>query len=165
MKKLLVSACLLGEPLRYDGDDNADKVSHLKTLLDQWMAEGRVVPVCPETFGGLPTPRPPAEIIAATGSMVLDGTGRVATRHQVDVTEAFLNGAEETLVLAKKHQCGAALLAARSPSCGNQLIYNGSFNNTLAEGDGVTTALLKRNDILCFSPDNPAPLIQWMEQG
>ena len=164
MRKLLVSACLLGEPLRYDGDDNADKVSHLKTLLDQWMAEGRLVPVCPETLGGLPTPRPPAEILAATGAMVLDGDARVATRDQTYVTDQFIRGAEEALVLAEKNQCGAALLAARSPSCGNQLVYNGSFNGTLAKGDGVTTALLKRNDILCFSPDNPAPLIQWMEQ-
>ncbi len=164
MKKLLVSACLLGEPLRYDGNDNAGKASHLKSLLSQWQEEGRIIPVCPETLGGLPTPRPPAEILAATGSMVLDGDAGVATRQQVDVTDAFIRGAEETLILAKKHQCSAALLAARSPSCGNNLIYNGSFNGTLVKGDGVTTALLKRNNILCFSPDNPAPLIQWMEQ-
>ncbi|TPD51415.1 MAG: DUF523 domain-containing protein [Thalassolituus maritimus] len=164
MKKLLVSACLLGEPLRYDGNDNAGKASHLKSLLSQWQEEGRVIPVCPETLGGLPTPRPPAEIISATGSMVLDGDAQVATKQQVDVTDPFIRGAEETLILAKKYQCSAALLAARSPSCGNNLIYNGSFNGTLIKGDGVTTALLKRNNILCFSPDNPAPLIQWMEQ-
>ena len=67
MKKLLVSACLLGQPIRYDGDNNRDKVGHLQEWLQQWQQAGRLIPVCPETMGGLPTPRPPAESVGGDG--------------------------------------------------------------------------------------------------
>ena len=164
MKKLLVSACLLGEPLRYDGDDNAGKVSHLKTLLDQWMEEGRLVPVCPETLGGLPTPRPPAEAEQGGGSAVLAGIARVQTYTGDNVTQAFIHGAEKALATAQRYQCQGALLAARSPSCGVSEIYDGSHTRTLIAGDGVTTALLKQHNIVCFTPDMADELIQWMNQ-
>ncbi len=162
MKKLLVSACLLGEPLRYDGDNNADKVSHLKTLLDQWMAEGRIVPVCPETLGGLPTPRPPAEAENGGGDAVLAGIAKVQTYHNEDVTQAFVTGAEKTLATAQRHQCRGALLAARSPSCGVGEIYDGSHSRNITTGDGVTTALLKQHGISCFTSDMADELIHWM---
>ena len=164
MKKLLVSACLLGEPLRYDGNDNAGKASHLKSLLSHWQEKGRIIPVCPETLGGLPTPRPPAEAEQGGGSAVLTGIARVQTYTGDNVTQAFIHGAEKALATAQRYQCQGALLAARSPSCGVSEIYDGSHTRTLIAGDGVTTALLKQHNIVCFTPDMAAELIQWMNQ-
>lgn len=111
MRKLLVSACLLGEPLRYDGDDNKSKVSHLQSKLTQWMEEGRLVAVCPETMGGLPTPRTPAEAEQGGGKAVLSGTARVLTYNGEDVTPSFIEGAEKALAVAQRHHCQGALLA------------------------------------------------------
>ena len=162
MNKLLVSACLLGQPIRYDGDDNGDKVSHLYEWLERWRSEGRLVAVCPETLGGLPTPRPPAESVGGDGHDVLAGNARVKTYEGDDVTAAFVEGAEKTLAAALASSATGALLAARSPSCGSGEIYNGRFTRTVTEGDGVTVALLKQNGIRCFTPAEAEALIQWM---
>ena len=162
MNKLLVSACLLGQPIRYDGDDNGDKVSHLSEWLERWRLEGRLVAVCPETLGGLPTPRPPAESVGGDGHQVLSGNARVMTYDGDDVTEAFIKGAEKTLAAALASGATGALLAARSPSCGRGEIYNGRFTRTVTEGDGVTVALLKQNGVRCFTPAEAEALIQWM---
>lgn len=163
MRKLLVSACLLGEPLRYDGDDNKSKVSHLQSKLTQWMEEGRLVAVCPETMGGLPTPRTPAEAEQGGGKAVLSGTARVLTYNGEDVTASFIEGAEKALAVAQRHDCQGALLAARSPSCGSGEIYDGTHSRVITSGDGITTALLKCHDIVCFTPDMADQLIAWME--
>ena len=162
MKKLLVSACLLGQPIRYDGDDNGDKVTHLTEWLERWRLEGRLVAVCPETLGGLSTPRPPAESVGGDGHGVLDSSARVITYEGTDVTTAFVEGAQKTLNTALTTGATGALLAARSPSCGSGEIYNGSFTRTVMEGDGVTVALLKQNGIRCFTPAEAEMLIQWM---
>lgn len=165
MRKLLVSACLLGEPLRYDGEDNKSKVSHLQSKLTQWMEEGRLVKVCPETMGGLPTPRTPAEIELGGGKGVITGTARVMTYDGEDVTPQFLKGAEETLTMAERNRCQGALLAARSPSCGTGQIYDGTHSRIITYGDGVTSALLQQHNIVCFTPDMAEELIEWMNCG
>ena len=128
---ILVSACLLGVPCRYDGAGKADErvLALTKTR--------RLIPVCPEQLGGLSTPRPPAE---RTGS-------RVITRDGADVTAAFVRGAEETLRLARLFGCRTAILKSNSPSCGSGRIYDGSFSGRLDSGDGVTAALFKQNGI------------------
>ncbi|WP_370292451.1 DUF523 domain-containing protein [Thalassolituus sp.] len=164
MKRLLISACLLGEKVRYDGDDNASKVRELQHWISQWNAQGRLVPVCPETSGGLPTPRPPAET-TADGLEVLNGQARVITVAGKDVTDAFIAGAQKTLQQAKKCNAALALLAARSPSCGKGLIYDGTFSRTLTRGSGVTVALLEMNGICCFTPDDAEELIRAMEDN
>jgi len=162
---LLISACLLGQPLRYDGDDNATKTDHFKQHLQRWQAEGRLIPVCPETLGGLPTPRAPAETTTGGGEAVLKGSGRVVDYDGRDVSAEFITGAHSALKAALAHRASAALLAARSPSCGSGLIYDGSFTRTPVKGDGVTTALLKQHGIRCFTPEDEKALIQFMEQG
>jgi len=139
MHRILVSACLLGEPLRYDGGDN--RIDH--PLLRQWREEGRLVPLCPETAGGLPTPRSPAEIIGS----------RVITRQGEDVTDAFVKGAEATLDCCRRQDIRIALLAARSPSCGNEQIHDGSFRNRLVPGAGMTARVLQSSGIRVFNPD------------
>ncbi len=150
--KILVSACLLGEPVRYDGKSLLQEHALLETLQEQ----RRIISFCPEVGGGLPTPRPPAEIIARQGSLetdvnVLDGQAQVKTQAGEDVSEAFIKGAQLALELCQQHNIKYALLSARSPSCGNEKVYNGQFSKTLIEGQGVTAALLSQHGIRVFN--------------
>ncbi|QSX29805.1 DUF523 domain-containing protein [Shewanella cyperi] len=137
MQKILVSACLLGEKVRYDGGDNL--------LQDErwlgWQREGRLLPLCPECAGGLSTPRAAAERVG----------DRVITRGGIDVSEEFALGAEWALALAQGEKVAMAILKARSPSCGSGQIYDGSFSKKLVDGDGVTAALLKAHGIKVFT--------------
>lgn len=129
--KILISACLLGLSCRYDGQakpvDGIDELQKKHTL----------IPFCPECMGGLPTPRPPAEIVG----------DRVINKEGADVTEAYRKGAIETLRLCKLLRCDCAILKEKSPSCGHGKIYDGTFSGTLTEGNGITAALLQKEGI------------------
>ena len=123
--RLLVSACLLGCPCRYDG---ASKPCPAVLALAE---RHELVPVCPEQLGGLPTPRPPAE----------RREDRVVTQSG-DVTEQYRRGAAEAVRLAQLLQCDGAVLKEKSPSCGRGAVYDGTFTRTLTSGDGVTAEAL-----------------------
>ena len=142
---ILVSACLLGVACRYDG--KSCPALELRDLA----TEGKVITICPEVVGGLPTPRLPAEIEEAyaglDGHAVLDGRTRVLSSDGVDVTAQFIKGAETALAVARKLGIRQAILRAHSPSCGAGLTHDGRFAGELVPGDGVTAALLKRNGI------------------
>ena len=140
MFKVLVSACLLGEPVRYNGAHK--KSAH--PAIDRWVAEDRVVSVCPEMLGGLGTPRPPAEIIA---------DGRVVTPEGDDVTAEFERGARISAEIAERHAVRLAVLKSNSPSCGTNVVYDGTFTGTRVPGDGKTTAALRARGIAVFSED------------
>ena len=144
--RILISRCLLGEPVRYDGNSRPLNDPRLR----RWQKEGRLIPVCPEHDGGLPTPRPPAEIVGGEGEDVLDRRARVINEKGADVTAAFLKGAHTALKAAQAAGCRFALLKARSPSCGCCGIYDGTFTGTLKQGRGVTAALLTRHGITVF---------------
>ncbi|ORL67637.1 DUF523 domain-containing protein [Pseudomonas putida] len=144
--KVLVSACLLGQSVRYDGRDSGHP-----DLLQRWQAEGRVVALCPEMAGGLPTPRPPAEIPGGQGGAVLDGQAQVVTVAGSDVSAAFLAGARQALALVRQYGIRVAVLKSGSPSCGNRLTYDGTFSGVKVAGEGVTTALLRREGVQVFS--------------
>lgn len=132
---VLVSACLLGVPCRYDGSAKASE----RVLA---LAGSRaVIPICPEQLGGLPTPRPPAE---RRGD-------RVVTKSGEDVTDVFAQGAQETLRLANLFHCRTAVLKANSPSCGCGSVYDGSFTGKLVPGDGLAAALLKENGVFVLT--------------
>ncbi|MAB24242.1 DUF523 domain-containing protein [Pseudomonas neustonica] len=146
MEKILVSRCLLGHPVRYDGGGFDPQAQLLR-----WQDEGRVVAVCPEVAGGLPTPRPPAEIPGGQGAMVLDGLLPVRTIEGQDVSRAFVSGAEQAVQLAASQAIRFALLKARSPSCGNHENYDGSFTGTRVRGEGVTAAALRRAGVRVFN--------------
>ncbi|WP_223541308.1 DUF523 domain-containing protein [Pseudomonas sp. BF-RE-26] len=146
MRKILVSRCLLGHRVRYDGG-----ASGPFDQLQQWLDEGRVVPLCPEVAGGLPTPRAAAEIPGGQGVQVLDGQALVITTEGEDVSSQFLSGAYQALELVQKHGIRIALLKANSPSCGNLLTYDGTFSGVKVSGEGVTAALLKRHGVQVFS--------------
>jgi uncharacterized protein YbbK (DUF523 family) len=147
MLRVLVSACLLGEKVRYNGaaatSDDA--------LLAQWVDEGRVVPFCPEVAGGLGIPRPAAEIVRGCGEDVLAGTASVVTRESDDVTDHFLRGAHLALAAARSHGVRLAILKDGSPSCGSDAIYDGTFSGRRREGRGVSAALLERHGVRVFS--------------
>lgn len=147
MQRILVSACLLGSPVRYDGSDK--RVNN--PIVERWRAEGRIVPICPETAGGLPTPRPAAEIAhAAGGSSVLAGTSLVLDAAGTDVTASFVTGAQHALLEARKNGIRIALLKEGSPSCGSGFTYDGSFSGTRVKKPGVTAALLMEHGTAVF---------------
>jgi uncharacterized protein YbbK (DUF523 family) len=135
--RILVSSCLLGAPVRYNGEHKA--IEH--ELMETWQREGRLVGICPEMAGGLPTPRPAAEIQA----------DRVKTKTGEDVTDAFKHGAQAALALAQSRGCRFALLKENSPSCGSSFIGNGSFSGTRIAGAGLTAQLLRQHGIFVFS--------------
>lgn len=148
MQKILVSACLMGHAVRYDG--KAKPLVH--PALERWRAEGRLVTICPEMSAGMPVPRPPAEIAdGAGGEDVLEGTARVVEVSGGDVTDAFVIAAENALKLAMETGCRYALLIDGSPSCGSGFIYDGSFSGRRRDGAGVTAALLRRAGIAVYS--------------
>jgi len=135
---VLVSACLAGEPCRYD----ATAMPH--PLVIQLVATGRAVCVCPEVLGGLPTPRESVELQA----------GRAICRSGGDVTAEFLAGAQAALELGLVRGCRRAIVKSRSPSCGCGRVYDGSFSGALVPGDGLFTKLLKEHGFnICTEVD------------
>lgn len=136
--RILVSACLLGLCCRYDGQSKQN--SRVLRLAEKH----ELIPVCPEQLGGLPTPRPPAEI----------RDGRVINNLGQDVTAQYEKGAAEALRLYDLLGCGCALLKARSPSCGSETVYDGTFSGTLVPGQGVTAKLLSQRHIHVLSEDS-----------
>ena len=138
---LAASACLCGHKVRYDGGDCA--------TADVLVAQ--VLPICPEVMGGLPTPRAPAEIVGGDGHDVWAGRARVVDANGVDVTGAFKLGAELTLQRLQAAHIDTVYLKAKSPSCGQGQIYDGSFSGQLREGDGVSTALFQQHGIRVIS--------------
>jgi uncharacterized protein YbbK (DUF523 family) len=141
MVRVLVSSCLLGAPVRYNGKDK--KLAH--PILQRWVEEGRVVPVCPEVLGGLGTPRPASEIVQ------IDGLRRVRADSGRDVTDAFERGAALCLEHASGNNARVAVLKEGSPSCGSTWIYDGTFTGGRIEGEGVATALCRSRGIQVFS--------------
>ncbi len=130
-QNILVSACLIGMHCRYNGTDAMQE--ELKQLKEKY----NLIPVCPEIYGGLQTPRDPAE----------RSEEKVITAAGEDVTEFFRHGAEETLRLRELYGCENAILKERSPSCGYGSIYDGTFCGKLIDGNGVTAELLADNGV------------------
>lgn len=138
---ILVSSCLAGISCRYDGKAKTDP-----QILEA-VRDGRAIPACAEVLGNLPTPRPPAEIVGGDGNDVLAGTAQVRTIDGEDVTEQFLVGARAVAELVQEQGITHAILQAKSPSCGCDLIYDGSHNGNLVPGDGILAALLKKQGL------------------
>lgn len=160
MEKILVSRCLLGHPVRYDGGSHGPF-----GWLQRWQAEGRVVALCPEVAGGLPTPRPAAEIPGGQGAEVLAGRVPVRTIDGSDVTAAFVRGAGLALQLVAAEGIRYAVLKARSPSCGNHENYDGSFSGRKVKGEGVTAAALRQAGVRVFNEDQLEALAALLQQA
>ena len=148
---IIVSACLLGENCKYSGGNNKSE-NVIKYLEDK-----EYILVCPEQLGGLSTPRNPYEIITygnKDGNDVLSGCTKVLSNKGIDVTKNFIQGAEETLKIAKEHNAKTAILKAGSPSCGYKKIYDGTFLGNKIQGMGVTAAILNKENIALLDEDD-----------
>lgn len=160
MEKVLISACLLGNLVRYNGKSLL--VKHQQ--LDQWHKQGRLISMCPEMEGGLPVPRAAAEIVDGQAGDVVDGTAEVLTIVGENVTPQFMTGAERVLTICQKHAIKMAILAEDSPSCGSSEVYDGSFSGRKIVGMGVTSAMLERHGIQVFSQHQVLKASQYLNQ-
>lgn len=133
---LLISACLLGTSCKYNGGNNALPADKIAALRGKY----RLIPICPETAGGLPTPRDPSE---RRGGAVVSCKGR-------DVTAEYSKGADVAVSLAEKNGCKTALLKEKSPSCGSGMIYDGTFTGRLVVGDGLAAERLKARGVRVY---------------
>ena len=150
MIRILVSQCLYGGAIvRYDGRDKAET----DPLFLKWKAEGRLVPVCPETAGGLAVPRAPAQI----------REGRVVTESGDDVTESYVRGAEKVLETAMEHDVAFAIFKQKSPSCGSRYIYDGTFTGRLKEGRGIAAGYLIKAGLRVFGEDELEDAAEYLE--
>lgn len=132
---ILVSACLCGKKVRYDGE-----IKNTVPYLDKLSEKYEIIPVCPELLGGLGLPRPQSEI----------KNGRVVNIEGQDVTKKFLKGAKKTYEIYKKNNAIFAILKESSPSCGSNTVYDGSFSGVKIEGEGITASYLKNNGIKVY---------------
>jgi uncharacterized protein YbbK (DUF523 family) len=138
MKKILVSECLYGgRMVRYDGGDKHEE----DPVFLKWKQEGRLIPVCPEVFGGLTVPRTDSQ---RRGDRVLMRDGR-------DVTAEYKAGAEEARRLAQLHDVAFCIMKESSPACGSSTIYDGSFSGRKIPGQGVSTEYLVNAGFRVFS--------------
>lgn len=147
-QKILVSACLLGVPCRYDGKSREE--AGVLALLRDWV----LIPICPEQLGGLPTPRLPAE---RQGEKVCNRAGE-------DVSDAYGQGARQALRLAQLYGCRHALLKEKSPSCGSGLIYDGRFKGQLIPGEGVTAQCLRAAGLRVWGESQAAELARLLKE-
>lgn len=129
--KVAVSACLLGENCKYNGGNNYNK------KLVNFVESYEVIAMCPEVLGGLVIPRPPAEIV----------NGLVRQKNGISVDNEFKKGAQKALNIIKKNKIGLVILQSRSPSCGVNNVYDGSFTGKLIEGKGAFARILEENNI------------------
>ena len=136
--KILVSACLLGYNVKYDGMNN------LNSKLVKFLSVHEVISVCPEVMGGLKVPRIPSEI----------NNNQVINQDGIDVTKEYTKGALKTLEIAKENNIKIAILKEKSPSCGSNYIYDGTFSHTIIDGLGITARLLKENGINVLNENN-----------
>ena len=139
--RVIVSACLAGVACTHEAE------AKTRDWTVKLVAEGRAVLVCPEVAGGLPIPRPAAEIVDGSGVDVLAGSARVIGETGEDVTENYLAGARKAAEAARDVGARLAILKARSPSCGCGEIHSGKFDGELRAGDGVTAAMLKQEGL------------------
>ena len=147
--KVLISACLLGDNVKYSGGNNL--TPELVTLLEKYNV--KIVKICPECFAGLPIPRVPSEI---REDKVYGKDGR-------DITKEFLVGAEKTYQVAKNKEIDFAILKERSPSCGNSYIYDGSFSGKVIQGQGLTVRKLNEENIVIFSEENLEEIEKYLQ--
>ena len=142
---ILVSACLLGHRVKYDGGTNTHD------LILRYHERGQFLAVCPECFALLPVPRPPMELCHVTGAALLAGKGKAVDRNGLDTTEYLLTGAQKVLKIAETYEIRTAILKESSPSCGVHVVHTGDFDGRKQPGMGVAAALLKAHGIRVYS--------------
>ena len=137
MERILISACLVGDNVKYNGGNNKSP------LIEKLLEKYELIPFCPEVEGGLSTPRHPSERVK----------DRVKMDNSKDVTKNFDKGAELALNICLYLGIKIAILKEGSPSCGSHKIYDGTFSHKLKDGKGVTAELLERKGIKVISEE------------
>ena len=160
--KILVSSCLLGEDVKYDGTNSSIALNSkfsfsLKELFMDILCDNEIYSFCPEVAGGLGVPRIPAEIVKNDKPFI------VQNQNGEDVTINFLLGAKKALDLCKEENIKVALMKANSPSCGNIKTYDGTFTKNLIEASGLTAKLLKENGIEVFNENELKELLKFIK--
>ncbi len=148
IETILVSACLIGINCNYEGSNRQNQ-----KVLD-YIKGKNFIPVCPEIYGGFPTPRPGAEIVGGQGEKVLTGEAKVVELDDNDVSDKFIAGAQAVLEMAQLAGAKAAILKAKSPSCGCGQTYDGTFSKTLVAGNGVLAVLLLENGVKVITEED-----------
>ena len=161
MKKILASGCLNGRPIRF----NETNVEVESAIWERWQSEGRLVSFCPELAAGFGVPRPPAEIVGTSASLVLQRRGVVLEDNGTDVTEMFIAGAELAVERALAAGCIAAVLTDGSPSCGTTYVYDGGFAGGTTAGMGVTAQLLTDRGIAVFAETQIEQADRYLRDG
>ena len=133
-----VSACLLGENCKYSGGNNYSE------RVIEYIKGHEVVSICPEVLGGLPIPRDPAEIV----------DGVVKHKDGSSVDKEFRDGAKKALEILKDKGAELVILQSRSPSCGVDSIYDGTFSGKMIPGNGVFVELLKAEGLKVIDVEN-----------
>lgn len=151
MKKILISACLVGEPCRYDGKSKALDSKVLEKISNDY----ELVPVCPEVMGGLGVPRKPCEI----------KDGNALTACGEDCTNMYKKGAELALLRARSENALLCILKKNSPSCSNCTVYDGSFSKKLVKGMGFAAELLIRSGFAVFNEDQLDEALEYLSQS
>ncbi|MFA6586239.1 MAG: DUF523 domain-containing protein [Candidatus Paceibacterota bacterium] len=147
--EILISSCLVGCRVKYDGGSN--EVEGLRKLLEQ----GKAIAMCPEIIGGLPIPREPAEIEPGrTAKQVLNGEAKILNTKGEDVTKEFIDGAKMILDTCKRKNIKVVILKEGSPSCGSSKVYDGTFTGKKISRRGVTAELLTQNGITVYCEHN-----------
>ena len=134
------SSCITGVKCRYNGSSSYNE-KLLKSINENY------IHICPETLAGLKTPRKPCEISGGSGEDVLDGNAKIIDKDGFDITEQMLTGAKKALEICLENKVTKAYLQTKSPSCGKNKIYDGTFSSTLRKGNGIFTALLIKNGV------------------
>ena len=138
MEKILISACLVGDNVKYNGGNNLSP--KIEALLEKY----ELIPFCPEVEGGLSIPRTPAE----------RKDGRVINQDGEDVTDAYYRGAELAFNICLYLKIKKVILKEKSPSCGSKIIYDGTFTHKEIPGMGITAEYLKEKGIEVYSEDD-----------
>ncbi len=147
VKIFIISACLCGVNCKYSGKNN------LNEKCMKMFQEGKAILVCPEQLGGLPTPRNPVELDSCAKE-VIENEGKAIDKLGNDVTKQFLDGAYETLRIAKEAGINKAILKEGSPSCGCNFVYDGSFSGNKIKGKGITAYILEQEGISVISDED-----------
>ena len=142
--KVGVSACLVGKNTKYDGGNNYNE------YVIEYLKDKEVVLICPEVFGGLPTPRIPSEQL----------NDKVINSKNEDVTKQFNDGALISLKKLQEEKVNVLILKERSPSCGYKKIYDGTFSKSIIDGNGVFASLALKNGFTIYTESDIENIIK-----
>lgn len=121
MTKVLVSGCLLGENCKYNGGNNYNP------RVVEFLKDKEVISICPEMMAGMGCPRNPIEIV----------DGVLTDCHGKNVDSLIRKSVMEIMERIRDEEIQCAILQSRSPTCGVNQVYDGTFSGKLIPGSGV----------------------------